>query len=311
MKKILVTGGAGFIGSHLVDLLEQNKYNVAIIDNLTTGDLTNVSDTLQFYNVDITSDSLVNVFEEFKPEYVVHTAAQSSVPISQQRAVFDADVNILGTINLLEACRKSKVKKLVYTSSAAVYGDTKILPIDEETDTLPISAYGLSKLTGEKYIQMYGRLYDLSYTILRFSNVFGPRQKLNKQSGVIPIFINKIIGGEDIHIYGDGNYTRDFIYVKDVAHAILQSLGSVRSSVYNISSGVEISINAIVQALEGVMGTKLAPKYLAAKQGDIQNSVLTYSKIQQKLNWNPRTSLYEGLKETAEYYEQLYSIERG
>lgn len=311
MKKVLVTGGAGFIGSHIVDLLVSQGYSVTIVDNFSSGVPEYTNDNVNIYNVDIISDELNQVFEICNPDYVIHTAAQISVATSQAEPYFDAHVNILGTVNVLEMCRKFNVRKLVYTSSAAVYGDADAFPIEETFETLPISQYGLSKLVGEKYIQTYHRLYGLPYTILRFSNVYGTRQKLNEHSGVIPLFINRMIRDKEIYIYGDGSYTRDFIYVKDVAQAVLVTLESPLSEVYNISSGEEVSVNELVRLLGIVMETSPKVNYSASKEGDIKKSLLSHSKISSNLSWRPKVSLFEGLYETFEYYFQLYERKEG
>lgn len=311
VKKVLVTGGAGFIGSHIVDLLVSQGYSVTIVDNFSSGVPEYTNDNVNIYNVDIISDELNQVFEICNPDYVIHTAAQISVATSQAEPYFDAHVNILGTVNVLEMCRKFNVRKLVYTSSAAVYGDADAFPIEETFETLPISQYGLSKLVGEKYIQTYHRLYGLPYTILRFSNVYGTRQKLNEHSGVIPLFINRMIRDKEIYIYGDGSYTRDFIYVKDVAQAVLVTLESPLSEVYNISSGEEVSVNELVRLLGIVMETSPKVNYSASKEGDIKKSLLSHSKISSNLSWRPKVSLFEGLYETFEYYFQLYERKEG
>ena len=301
--KILVTGGAGFIGSHIVDLLIENGYEVVIVDNLSTGKEEFINKKAIFYKKDITDDDLYEIFEKEKPDYVVHQAAQIDVQRSIDDPVFDAKVNVLGTVNLLECCRKSGVKKIVYASSAAVYGNPEYLPIDEVHKINPISYYGISKHTAEHYFEVYSQLYDLKYTILRYANVYGIRQDPKGEGGVISIFIDKMLKGERPIIFGDGNQTRDFVYVKDVAKANLLALEKGDSEVVNISTNKATSINKLVELMNEIMNTSLEPIYTEPRKGDIVHSYLDNKKALDVLGWKPEYSLEEGLKETIEYYK--------
>lgn len=305
--KVLVTGGAGFIGSHVVDLLIENGYEVVIVDNLSTGKEEFINEKAIFYKKDITDDDLYEIFEKEKPDYVIHQAAQIDVQKSIDNPVFDAKVNVLGTVNLLECCRKSGVKKTVYASSAAVYGNPEYLPIDEGHRINPISYYGISKHTPEHYFEVYRQLYDLKYTILRYANVYGIRQDPKGEGGVISIFIDKMLKGEMPVIFGDGNQTRDFVYVKDVAKANLLALEKGDNEIVNISTNKPTSINELVDLMNKIMNTSLEPVYKEPRKGDIVHSYLDNKKALDVLGWKPEYSLEEGLKETIEYYRVKYA----
>lgn len=301
--KVLVTGGAGFIGSHVLDLLIENGYEVVIVDNLSTGKEEFINKKAIFYKKDITDDDLYEIFEKEKPDYVIHQAAQIDVQKSIDNPVFDVKVNVLGTVNLLECCRKSGVKKVVYASSAAVYGNPKYFPIDEGHRINPISYYGISKHTPEHYFEVYSQLYGLKYTILRYANVYRIRQDPKGEGGVISIFIDKMLKGERPIIFGDGNQTRDFVYVKDVAKANLLALERGDNEVVNISTGKPTSINELVEMMNKIMNTSLEPIYTEPRKGDIVHSYLDNKKALDVLGWKPEYSLEEGLKETIEYYK--------
>ncbi|MBE3591900.1 MAG: SDR family oxidoreductase [Thermoanaerobacter sp.] len=301
--KVLVTGGAGFIGSNIVDLLIENGHEVVIVDNLSTGKEEFINKKAIFYKKDITDDDLYEIFEKEKPDYVIHQAAQIDVQKSIDNPVFDAKVNILGTVNLLKCCRKSGVKKVIYASSAAVYGNPEYLPIDEVHKINPISYYGISKHTPEHYFEVYRQLYGLKYTILRYANVYGIRQDPKGEGGVISIFIDKMLKGERPIIFGDGKQTRDFVYVKDVAKANLLALERGDNEVVNISTNKPTSINELVEMMNKIMNTSLEPIYTEPRKGDIVHSYLDNKKALDVFGWKPEYSLEEGLKETIEYYK--------
>lgn len=305
--KVLVTGGAGFIGSHIVDLLIENGYEVVIVDNLSTGKKEFINKKAIFYKKDITDDDLYEIFEKEKPDYVIHQAAQIDVQKSIDNPVFDAKVNVLGTVNLLECCRKSGVKKVIYASSAAVYGNPEYLPIDEKHKVNPISYYGISKHTAEHYFEVYSQLYGLKYTILRYANVYGIRQDPKGEGGVISIFIDKMLKSERPIIFGDGNQTRDFVYVKDVAKANLLALEKGDNEVVNISTNKPTSINELVEIMNKIMNISLEPIYTEPRKGDIVHSYLDNKKALDVLGWKPEYSLEDGLKETIEYYKRVTS----
>ncbi|SNX52904.1 SDR family oxidoreductase [Thermoanaerobacterium sp. RBIITD] len=306
---ILVTGGAGFIGSNIVDFLIDNGYDVVVVDNMSTGKKENINKRARFYNVDITDSNLYKVFENEKIDVVIHHAAQIDIQKSIKDPVFDAKVNILGTINLLECCRKYGVKKIIYASSAAVYGNPEYLGVDEKHRVYPISYYGISKHTPEHYFEVYNELYGLKYTVLRYANVYGIRQDPKGEGGVISIFIDKMLKGERPVIFGDGEQTRDFIFVKDVAKANLLALKKGDNEIINISTNKAITINELVDIMNEIMGTYLKPIYTNSRKGDIVHSYLDNKKALEVLGWEPEYQLEQGLKETIEYYKEKYILE--
>lgn len=307
--KVLVTGGAGFIGSHIVDGLVKLNHEVSIIDNLYTGSEKNINKNAKFYRCDITNkETLKLVFELERPQVVIHHAAQIDVQTSLRRAKFDAKVNIGGTINILECCREFKVRKIVYPSSAAVYGDPKYLPIDENHPINPISFYGVSKHTPEHYIKIYSELYDIKYTIFRYANVYGERQGAKGEGGVISIFIDKFLNGEAPVIFGDGDQTRDFIYVKDVAKANILAIDKGDNEILNISTNTQVSINKLFEIMREIFDAKIMTIYRKPRDGDIKDSYLDNIKSKMTIGWNNEYGLQEGLKETIDYYIKLKDI---
>lgn len=301
--RVLVTGGAGFIGSHIVDLLITNGHEVTIVDNLSTGNKANVNKKAAFFPVDITSPQLEDVFFKQKPEYVIHQAAQVDVAKSIREPAGDADINILGTIRLLECCRKFSIKKIVYASSSAVYGETNDCSIEETFPLKPISFYGISKLTPELYIQLYNQHYGIPYTILRYGNVYGPRQNPKGEGNVIAIFMHKALNAEQSFIFGSGDQTRDFVYVKDVAAANLLALHHGTNQIINIGLNKKTSINELQRIISKMLPNPLAPAYLPMRQGDIHFSQLNNEKALQCLNWRPRYDLTKGFEETIAFYK--------
>jgi UDP-glucose 4-epimerase len=295
-----VTGAAGFIGSYVVQALLEQQISVIAVDNLSTGKLSNLSENVVFYEIDITQNDLEVVFQREKPDYVIHLAAQSSVIESMKSPIEDCQANLFGTLNILRYAKQYEVKKCMIASTAAVYGNPNELPVLEESKLTSLSFYALSKISAEKYAQLYERLFDVKSIILRFSNVFGPKQP----KGVITNLIQKLITGETPVIY-DGNQTRDFIYVKDVATACIQAILSENTGVYNISSGVETSINKLYEEISELIGLKNEPIYESLREGEIQQSVLSNEKAITTLKWNPSYSFVEGMEETIQYYYKL------
>lgn len=304
--KILVTGGAGFIGSHIVDLLVARGDQVVIVDNLVSGREENVNPNAIFYRLDLTNPAILDVFEKERPQVVIHQAAQIQVDTSVKDPLFDANTNIMGTIRLLEACRKTGVEKVVYASSAAVYGNPVYLPLDENHPVRPLSGYGVSKYTVEHYLDVYAHLYQLSYTVLRYANVYGIRQDPRGEGGVISIFMDKVLREETLTIFGDGEQTRDYIYVKDVARANLAAIERGEGEVLNIGTGMRVSLNEVVQYFDEIVGFKSQVVYGDERPGDIKHSFYDISKARQVLNWEPKVTLKEGLTTTYEYYHDLY-----
>lgn len=304
--KILVTGGAGFIGSHIVDRLIDGGEDVVVIDNLHNENKKNLNKKAKFYKSDICSKDLEDIFKEEKIEKVIHQAAQVSVVTSLKNPKFDAEVNVLGSINLLECCRKFNVGKIVYASSGgAIYGEPKYLPLDEKHPITPISHYGVSKYVVEIYLNLYRGLYGLKYTSLRYANVYGPRQDPYGEGGVIAIFSNKLLRNEEPTIFGDGKQTRDFVYVEDVADANLLALEGGDNEAFNIGTGKETSVNEIFESLKEITRGDIDPIYEEERKGEIKQSYVTYSKAKEELNWEPKISLEEGLIKTVEYLKKI------
>ena len=300
--RVLVTGGAGFIGSHIVDKLIQLNNEVLVVDNLSTGSIDNLNKKAIFKQGCITDGVFVDkVFESFRPQYVIHQAAQSNANKSIENPVADCKTNILGTLVLLDIIRKYAVKKLVYASSAAVYGDGDKISLDEELPSNPISFYGLSKLTPENYIKLYNDLYNVNYTIFRYANVFGGRQNPQGEGGVVSVLINKMINNITPSIFGDGTQTRDFIYVEDVVEANILALQNDVNGTFNLSTNKETTINELYFILSDILRKKYICDYKPRKKGDILRSCLNNKKLKNQLGWEPRYSLEEGLKRTIEY----------
>lgn len=305
--KLLVTGGAGFVGSHIVDQLLERGDKVVIIDNLVTGKREQVHSNAVFYRIDITDPKLKQIVEQEKPDAIIHQAAQIQVPTSMEDPGYDASSNIIGTINLLEAARHSGVKKIVYASSAAVYGEPQYLPIDENHQTEPLSPYGVSKLTAEYYLKMYSKVYGISYSILRYANVYGIRQDPRGEGGVISILVDKILKNESFTIYGDGEQTRDYIYVSDVAKANIAAVSCPKNGTYNIGTGKRTSLLELIKIFEAVSGEKVSYQLGPERPGDIDHSYFQADKVRSALNWEPKVDLHSGLKATLDYYRKVYS----
>jgi len=301
----LVTGGAGFIGSHIVDGLIEEGHQVAVVDDLSTGRKENLNPDARFYELDIQSSELSRVFDEFSPEWVCHQAAQIDVRKSMRDPAFDARVNILGGINLLEEARKHQVEKIVYASSGgAVYGEPQHMPVDENHPINPECPYGASKHCLEKYLQLYHRMHGLKYVTLRYSNVYGPRQDPFGEAGVVAIFTGQYLKGETPRIYGDGEQTRDFVYVEDVVKANLKAFryhGGER--VFNIGSGKETSVNQIAQKLKELTGSDIQATHTDPVEGEVKHIYLDCTKAMKKLKWNKETDIHEGLAETVKYFK--------
>ncbi len=306
--KVLVTGGAGFIGSHITDLLTEHGHDVIIIDNLSTGSIKKVSKHACFYQVDINSDLTEEIIKKEKPDYVIHTAAQINVTRSIQDPQEDARINILGTIRLLDYAKKYGIKKVIFSSSSAVYGETEDINILEDHQSTPISFYGASKLASEFYIKLYSQLHNVPYTILRYSNVYGPRQTHEGEGGVVATFCHLILNQQSPFIYGDGNQTRDFVYVKDVARANLASLELGDNKTINIGTSSKTSIKKLFTLLNELTKSNVIPIFKLKRDGDIQHSCLNNERAKEVLNWKPMYTLTNGLKETLNYYKGVQEM---
>ena len=302
---ILVTGGAGFIGSHLVRHLLAKGEKVTALDNLSTGLAENLPSEAKLVEMDILDEELPKVVAAGAFDAIVHLAAQTMVDTSIKNPLLDTRENLLGTVQVLEAARAANVKRVIFASTAAVYGDVKEddLPVREAQPTLPLSFYGLSKLSVEKYLEMYEKLYGMEYVVLRFANVYGERQGDGGEGGVISIFAKAVAEGRDITIYGDGEQTRDFVYAGDIAEGILAALRTEEvNAAYNLSTQTETSLRELVSLLAEIRGREIVPKYGAEREGDIYKSMLSNSRARRGLDWQPATTLAEGLRRTYEYF---------
>ena len=304
--KVLVTGGAGFIGSHIVDRLLKAGHEVAVVDDLSTGRREFVDPRATLHVADVRSPRLAEVFEAERPDAVIHLAAQAEVRRSVEDPALDAAINIGGTLNLLLCCRRHRVSRVVYASTGgAIYGDTAVLPTPEDQPRRPASPYGISKLVAEHYLACWGALYGVGGIALRYANVFGPRQNPLGEAGVVAIFSRRILRREPITINGDGEQTRDYVYVEDVADANLRALERIEvSDPVNIGTGVETSVNALLKRLEADAGIKAEASHGPAKPGEQRRSVLDASAAKRVLGWTPHVTLDEGLRRTVSYFRK-------
>ncbi|MBP2143465.1 UDP-glucose 4-epimerase [Methanococcus voltae] len=313
---VMITGGAGFIGSHIVEEILKNcpECDVSILDNLSSGNINNLKDLeklsdnntnnskVNFIKNSILDENLDKIFSEKEYSTVFHTAAQISVGNSLKNPLNDANINIMGILNLLEAMRKNDITKIVFSSSCAIYGNPQYLPIDENHPLKALSPYGLSKITGENYIKLYSELYGIDYTILRYANVYGERQDPYGEAGVISIFINNILNRQISKIYGNGEQTRDFINVKDVAKANLMAT-NWKNQILNVGTGTKTTINELYTIISDILEFKDSPEYCSERDGDIIDSYVNIDKIK-KLGWKPTIDLKEGLKNTVESFKK-------
>jgi UDP-glucose 4-epimerase len=304
--KVLVTGGAGFIGSHVADLFIENGYEVVIVDDLSTGRASNINPRAKFYQLDIRSQEIREVFEQERPQYVSHHAAQMDVRRSVAEPIFDAEVNILGSINLLESARSVGLHHFVYISTGgAVYGEPEYLPCDENHPINPICQYGASKHTVEHYLYMYHENYGLNYTVLRYPNVYGPRQDPHGEAGVVAIFTGQMISGEQVAINGDGDQERDYVHVTDCAQANLKAITVSNNGVFNIGSGMGTTVNQIYQTLKEITGYPLDALHRSPKLGETRRIYLDATKARRELGWQLTVDLMAGLETTVEYFRAI------
>ena len=299
--RILVTGGAGFIGSHIVEAYLARGHDVAVVDNLWLhggGRLQNLSPSVRYYATEITDSSLSEVFAREQPEIVSHQAAQHSVKISTDRPSLDARVNILGLLNVLEHARIHGTHKVIFASSAATYGTPSSMPIDEETPQMPESPYGITKMAAEHYLRYYHAAHGLEYTAFRYSNVYGPRQDPNGEAGVIAIFASNLLTGQPVRIDWDGEQTRDFVYVEDIAQANVLALHGGSNRVYCLGTGTTTSVNELYHQLVQLIGNEVPVTHAPKRSSDIRTAYFNSTRARRELGWAPAVSLGEGLRAT-------------
>lgn len=302
---ILVTGGAGFIGSHLTDSLIKKNHRVIVVDNLSMGEKNNINSRAKFYKLNIRSKKIADIFKKEKPQIVFHLAAQMNVRVSLENPVFDAENNIIGMLNVLDQSVKFGVNKVIFASSGgAIYGDAKKRPTPENYLPNPVSPYGIAKYTGEQYLRFYKEKHSLDSVSLRLANVYGPRQDYTGEAGVIAVFSHNILQGKQCCIYG-GRQTRDFVYISDVVSAFMKAFKK-GSGIYNVGTGKETSINKLFKhiAALGIMSNQIIkPLYKPAITGEVGRSVLDTKRIRKELGWEQKVDLKNGLKQTLEYFK--------
>ncbi len=309
--RVIITGGAGFIGSHIADAYLAAGHDVCIVDSLWAhggGRRDNIAGRASFLHLDIRDASLERVFRDFNPDVVSHHAAQHSVAISSRDPQLDAQVNVMGLINVLENSVKAGVKKFIFASSGATFGEPERLPIDESTPQRPESPYAITKMVAEHYLRFYKAQHGLDFTALRYGNVYGPRQDPNGEAGVISIFIGRFLARQGIKIYWDGEQTRDYIYVGDVAAANLHALTLGSGTNYCIGTGEKTSVNEIYRALVEVTGFEAPVERLERRAGDVRDAQFDSSLAQRELAWKVETSLVEGMRKTVAYFRDRMPV---
>jgi UDP-glucose 4-epimerase len=301
--KVLITGGAGFIASHIADAYINLGHSVVIIDNLSTGNEKNIPSKAKFIKMDITAPEIKNVFAEEKFDILNHHAAQMDVRFSVNNPMFDATTNILGGLNLFEAAKDTGVKKIIFASSGgAIYGDGCPIPSPENSSLEPCSPYGIAKLTNEKYLAFYKETYNIDCVCLRYANIYGPRQNHKGEAGVVAIFINKMLNGEQPIINGDGLNTRDYVFVRDVVNANVIALQPEMTGIFNIGTEIETNVNQIFNFIKDNINPNCKEVHGEAKSGEQRISCISYQKINKQHNWIPQTKLFDGLAETIKYF---------
>jgi UDP-glucose 4-epimerase len=295
--RALVTGGAGFIGSHLADALLARGDEVHVVDNLATGSRENLASGAELHELDIRDESLQQLAERLRPEVVFHLAAQADVGTSVERPAFDADVNVVGTVRVLEAARATAARVVFVSTGGAIYGECE-RPAREDDVPEPGSPYAASKLAGEGYLGTWNRLYGASHVTCRLANVYGPRQQPTLEGGVVAIFLDRLRDGKKTEIFGDGSQTRDFVYVGDVVAVLLLAAASSSGAVYNVGSGIATSVVELHRLCAETAGMEQEPQFGAARPGDLEHSVLDPSRAERELGWRAETTLAKGLAET-------------
>jgi len=311
--RIMVTGGAGFIGSHIADAYLAAGHEVLVLDALWEhggGKRQNVAPRALFVHMDIRDEAITRIFQEFKPEIVSHHAAQASVAIGSRDPVYDAQVNVVGLLNVLENSVRNGVKKIIYASSGATFGTPERLPMNETTPQRPESPYGITKMVGEHYLRFYQQERGLDFTSLRYGNVYGPRQDPNGEAGVIAIFIARFLAKQDVRIDSDGEQTRDYVYVRDVTEANLASLERGSAGLYCIGTNARTSVNEIYRQLCDVTGFEAPIEHAPKRPGDARDAQFDYALAKKELAWEPNTQLRDGIRETYEYFKDALPVSK-
>ncbi len=306
--KIAVTGGAGFIGSHIVDEYIKLGHEIVVIDNLSTGKKENINPVAQFVEMDINDKSLINLFKEEKFDLINHHAAQVDVRTSVRDPFYDANTNVLGSLNVYEACRIAGIKKIIFASSGGtVYGEQTSHPAPEDHPLNPCSPYGITKLINEKYLFYYKELHGIEYVALRYGNVYGPRQNPHGEAGVVAIFLERMFTGKQPVINGDGKNTRDYIYVSDIVRTNVHALETKANGVYNVGTAAEIDVNTVFRILKEQIGSDCPEEHGPSKTGEQRRSVISYKRLHEEFGWEPEFEFEKGLIPTVDFFRKKYS----